>query len=470
MKHALRNIYHLSPVLLQHIAVTLYGTWLRFLRYGSLHREMRNNLKVTEGFSRERLQIAQLRKLNYLLSEIVPSVPFYRERGFSGSPVESLEDLRDYPLTSKEDLRAPREYLTAEKSSGAIFEVHTGGTTGKPLVIYCSRPVLQRNYAFFSRFLEWTGIPPSARTCTFAGRTIVSPDCDDPPFWRYNAAMNQVLFSSYHISSSSIPLYVDALNRFDPELIDTYPSSLRPIARYIVDNGLECINPTAIVTSSETLDASTRDLIEEAFGCPVYDHYGSAEMAAFITQCSEGTYHVNPEFGIVEIIRDGKPAKPGMLGEIVATGFVNDVMPLVRYATGDLAAWGDFECPCGSAFPVIERIEGRKDDVIITPEGRLVGRLDPIFKNVDAIYETRIIQDDIDHLSVEVIPTAEFGPEHAALLKKELRRRIGSYMCVDVKTVEEIHRSNSGKLRTVVSTLSEDEKIQLRRGVSVAGQ
>jgi phenylacetate-CoA ligase len=129
-------------------------------------------------------------------------------------------------------------------------------------------------------------------------------------------------------------------------------------------------------------------------------------------------------------------------------------MPFIRYATGDLAVMGEPGCPCGRTFPVIERIEGRQDDCIITPEGRRVGRLDPIFKAVNGIHEARIIQDEVDHIRVEVVPRPVITDEERAALLDELGRRVGPSMRISIVPVEQIVRTGRGKLRTVVNLVS----------------
>src|SRR5690606_36211484 len=157
------------------------------------------------------------------------------------------------------------------------------------------------------------------------------------------------LCSSYHIGADSVGAYADALAHWQPLYIDSYPSSLAPIARHPLATGGTRNRPRAVITSSETPAPDVRADIAAAFACPVFDHYGAAEMAAFITQCRAGAYHVNADYGVVEVIKDGRPVRAGETGEIVATGFINPVMPLIRYATGDLAVRGDRSpCACGS--------------------------------------------------------------------------------------------------------------------------
>src|SRR5262249_21305312 len=156
----------------------------------------------------------------------------------------------------------------------------------------------------------------------------------------------------------------------------------------------------AIITSAETLTAAQRELIEGVFGTRCFDQYGCTEQSLFVSQCEHGTYHTHPEYGIVEILRDGAPARVGESGEVVCTSFTNDAFPLLRYRLGDLAAFGDEDCRCGRAFPVLERIIGRLDDVLVTPDGRQIGRLDPVFKGRRTIREAQVVQETESEVTV----------------------------------------------------------------------
>jgi len=448
-----RQLYLAAPAWLQDVLLSAYGLRLRYLRSGPIRSRTLAGLRRSQWLGGEELRQLQLTRLTDVVAHARETVPLYRERDLPAIAFTDLSELQQIPILRKDELRAPRATLVSERyEARCLLAIHTGGTTGKPLTIHCDRATLQRNYAFFARFREWAGIPSGARVATFAGRTIVPPGQSRPPFWRRNMTANTLLFSSYHIAAATLPAYVNALARWQPALIDSYPSSLAPVARYILERGIETIRPRAVITSSETLMPEIRRDIELAFRCRVFDHYGAAEMAALVTQCEAGSYHVNPEFGVVELLRDGKPVEtPGELGEIVATGFINPVMPLIRYATGDLAAWGGgaSHCPCGRAFPTLERIEGRMDDVLVTPEGRLIGRLDPIFKAVGSLYETRIVQDGPDHVRVEVVVAGAFPETERQTLLHELSDRMGPSMRIDLIEVPQIPRTAAGKFQAV---------------------
>ena len=444
-------LYARSPVFVQNLLISAYGMRLLRLRYGQTGRETLAWLLESQWMESADLQRDQLLALSEVVARAASDVPFYRRRGLEGIDFDSLDQLQELPLLTKSEVqRAGRDMISDQYRGRRLAEVHTGGTTGKPLAIYCDRATLQRNYAFFTRFKGWAGVSDGARVATFAGRVLV-PAGGKAPYWRHNRAANTLLFSSYHIGSDTLPAYVQALADFRPALIDSYPSSIEAIARYVVAHDITSIRPTAVITSSETLFPAVRELVERAFQCRVFDHYGGAEMAALIAQCEEGTYHIAPEFGVVEILNAGRPVAPGERGEIVATGFINPVMPLIRYATGDYGVLGTGVCACGRAGPTLERIEGRMDDVIVTPEGNLVGRLDPIFKAVSSLHETRIVQDEPDHVRVEMVVIGDFSTAMERALTAQLRSRLGPMMRIDLVRVPSIERTGRGKLRTTVN-------------------
>lgn len=451
MSRAMR-VYQAAPVWAQNLALSAYGARLRFVRHGAEGARTLRWLRETQWWSQERLAAYQRETLTALVARAVREVPFYRERELR--PLrdgDALERIRDLPLLTKQDVQqAGRAMLVDEAHRRRLEEIHTGGTTGKPLAVYCDSAALQRNYAFFERLKDWAGVAGRPRVATFAGRTLVAPDSRGP-YWRRNYAAKQLLCSSYHISPSTVGAYVDALAAFAPAMIDSYPSNLEPIARHMIATGDTRVRPRAVITSSETLFPEVRALVEQAFGCRVFDHYGGAEMVAFVTQCEHGGYHANQEFGLLEVLVGGRPARPGETGELVATGFINPVMPLLRYATGDSAVLAEGPCACGRASARLERIEGRMDDVVVTPEGRLVGRLDPIFKAVSSLHETQIIQDRPDHVRVEVVVTGELAAAEQDELLAQLRLRLGPSMHMDLVRVPQIQRTGRGKLRTVVN-------------------
>jgi phenylacetate-CoA ligase len=251
-----------------------------------------------------------------------------------------------------------------------------------------------------------------------------------------------------------MPYYYEKLVQLRLKEIIGYPSSLFAVAKYIVKNNLKSLRPRIVITTAETLLERQREVIELAFGCPVADQYGCTEMSLFVSQCEFGSYHIHPEHGFVEVIdSNGEPAQVGDSGEVVCTGFVNKAMPLIRYRLMDSASMSADSCECGRPFPVLKRIGGRLDDILMAPDGRPLGRLDPVFKGLKGIYETQIVQTDKYSMEIRMVTDPWFGENEMKEFIYELRKRIGYDMRVNVKKVYDIPKDSNGKFRTVVSML-----------------
>src|SRR5262245_62770516 len=149
-----------------------------------------------------------------------------------------------------------------------------------------------------------------------------------------------------------------------------------------------------------------RHSIEKFFECQCFDSYGQAEGACMAMECRHGRLHVAWPAGIIGITReDGSPCASGEVGEVVATGLLNDAMPLIRYRLGDYAAWAEEQtCPCGNPSAILTHLEGRLDDYLVTSDGRRIGRLSTGLKRSPTIHSAQIVQDRPDHAYLLVRP------------------------------------------------------------------
>ena len=453
-------LYRHSPYVLQNLAISLYGMRLRRLRYGRRYRETLARLLAADAWTAEQTTTYQNEQVARLVRKAITDVPYYRDRYRSRGVIPATFDTKTLSewceILDKKTVKEQSDSFRSEAFPARdLSTVFTSGTTGAPLRVTATRDSLAENFAFFSYFLRACGVDPFENSVTFAGRLIVPQDQQVPPYWRHNMAMRTWLFSSYHISATNIPAYLHQLEAVAPLYVDSYPSSVYAIAKYMIDHNLTLpAAPKAIVTSSETLTPEHRAAIEQAFRCKVFDQYGCAEMATFVYQCEAGSYHSHPMYGLVEILDDeGRACAPGETGDLVLTGFINDAMPLIRYRIGDRAVASNSACACGRKHPVIGAILGREDDYIVTPEGNMVGRLDPMFKGLTGILEAQVVQEAIDQITILVVPAAEFDDAARASLIEGLRERVGRSMKISVKDVPAIARTRGGKFRSVISRI-----------------
>lgn len=438
----LSRLYLSMPIVLQNAAATAYGAKLRAKRFGFGFRSRVAALKNNERLSAAQMCELQSSELRKLIRHATEHVPYYRN--LAGSVTE----VTAFPILEKATVQQRGSELMAENYASAPAEVvNTSGSTGRTLKIRVGLEGRRTNYAFFARFKSWAGVDAFDRSATFGGRSLVPPSQQEPPYWRYNLANNNLLFSSFHLSPTTARHYARKLREWNPIYIESYPSSVYSLALFALEQGLELPRPRAIFTSSESLFDGHRAIIEKAFGSQVFDQYGSAEQVVFASQCRLRSYHLNSDFGYTELIPDEASGE----FQIVATGFTNYAMPFIRYRTGDLTSGLDERgCECGLPFPVLKNIQGRVDDVVITPSGRRIGRLDPIFKGNDSIKKAQIRQVDAANLCVRLAVNPSFAPDVERMLDEELKKRLGNELAVRFEYVEDIPPEKNGKFRSVV--------------------
>ncbi len=452
--------YAASPVWLQHLLVSARGADHRWLRVsGRVLRGELALLRQSERWTPESMAALQARRLQALLRGAFDEVPHWRDLarrlGCAAGDFRTPDDLRALPVLSRAEVAAaPERFVSPGRARAAGARAFaTSGTTGLPVRTLESRESFSRRWAYVARLREWAGVPDPVhpRRAQFTGQVVVPGDARRV-FWRRNLPGRTLLLSSYHLSGAAAPAYARALVRFRPDVMEGYPSALLALARLARAGGVALPRPRAVITSAETLFPEHRAELRAAFGCPVHDQYAATEPACFWGECEHGTLHTSPEYGVSEIVDErGEPVGPGEAGEVVATSFLNPVMPLLRYRLGDRAVRGpDAPCPCGRLLPRVERVLGRQDDVLYVPGRGWVGRLDPVFKGLDGLVEARVVQEALDRVAVQLAAPGA-GPGLDAEVLRRLRERLGGAVHLRVERVDRIPRGPRGKLRLVES-------------------
>jgi phenylacetate-CoA ligase len=272
-----------------------------------------------------------------------------------------------------------------------------------------------------------------------------------PPFWRYNAAGRQVLFSAYHLRPGTWREYVAELQRWRLPWLHGYPSVLALLATYVLEHRVSLgYDLRWITTGAENLLPAQRDAMERAFGVRPRESYGMAEGAANASECPAGRLHVDEDFAFVEFVPiDGSGAH-----RIVGTNFTNEAFPLIRYDVGDIAYVSGQTCGCGRPGRIIDRIEGRREDYVLLPDGALIGRLDHIFKDQVRVREAQIYQPDLRRVVLRVVRREDYAVQDEASLVLEARQRLGDEIDIVVDYVPQLPRTAAGKLRFVVSDVA----------------
>ncbi len=415
------------------------------------------NLRRQQWLQTEQLEEIQQKKLRRMIRHAYENVIYYRRlfdsAGVKPEDIKTAEDLQKIPITTKEQLQKleQKEIIAKGINPNRCKKLRTSGSTGVPLSIFFRR----KDFEFYN--LVW------ARTSLECGQRLwdrfVYLKAIPPPrprlwFEHLGVWKKQVVSYRYTLEKQ-----IEDLRRLRPRVIKAYSSKLFELAMYIKKKGIKDMRPRFIMTMGCTLDRESREMIESAFSTEVFDCYGGFELGCIAWECSEHKgYHINCDSLVLELIKDGKAATPGEKGKIVCTALHSFAMPFVRYEIGDVGILSDEKCPCGRGLPLLKSIEGRTDDLFVTPSGELHTSpgLIVYFKAVSGISQFRIIQESLKCITVQIKPDKNFSEEIPKQIKETLLKLMGGDLDIRVEVVDTIPPDPSGKLRSIISKVDKE--------------
>jgi len=449
------KLYEHAPIWLQHAMVSTYGLYWHWARFGGSYKQHLKDYQLREWLSEEDWSVYQQEKFKKLLPLCLEHVPYYRNHWNAAERRNAKNgELDELPLLGKEEIREDaNQFRREDMNPFPKLVFHTSGTTGTPIATQFTLSELRNSIALReARSANWAGVSFEEPRATFSGRMVEPNPERETNVYRYNIVEKQVYFSAFHLKPETAHLYVNALKNHHITWLTGYAVSYSLLAKYILEQNIKVPEIKAVITTSEKLTSTMREVMEKAYGCRVFEEYSTVENALFASECEHGRLHISPDVGIVEILRpDGSRCDPGEVGEVVTTCLMRSYQPLIRFRLGDLASWDPEPCPCGRQMPVIKEVVGRIEDVVTGPDGRQLVRFHGIFTDQPNIIEGQIIQESLDYFVVKVVPTQDFRLNDVNDVKKRMYNRLGSNIHVDVVEVDKIPRSKSGKFQAVIS-------------------
>ncbi len=422
----------------------------------------------TQWLSAAQLRELQDEKLRRLIRHCYRNVPFYRsrmqERGLRPEDIAGQQDLPKLGFVTKSDLRKHLYFdiMSENHDKAQVLKITTSGSTGEPFVCFADRAQLEFRWAATLRAQEWTGYrfgDPTVRlwhqTLGMSRQQVLRERLDA---W----LCNRHFIPIFELSDEKLEQTMRLIAELEPALLDGYAEALDFIAHFVKQaSGRVSGRVGAIMTSAQTLPTSSRRIIEDAFGCRVFDKYGSREFSGIAYECQQHDgHHVVGEGYIVEVLREGRPAAPGELGEVVVTDLNNYCMPFVRYRIGDLAeAMADIPCGCGRSAPRIGNIEGRVQSIIQGSDGRyLPGTFfSHYFKDLShAIKRYQVLQEERGAIRLRLVRGGRYSREVLEEVLATLRCHLGQQMRIDVELVDDVALVRTGKRIGSVSKLAID--------------
>lgn len=416
-------------------------------------------MEEREIWSPGQIREFQLLRLKELLTHSYDTVPYYHElfdnSGLQPSDIQSLEDLTKIPFLTKEIIREHLSSLISRNSdSQALIADFSSGSTGEPLKFFYSKKENALKWASFYRGWKWAGYDFGTKTFIVWGNYAAITGQTNSLGRIKNTLLRSKYFNAFDFRTDAIPRALDEIVRYRPSIIYGYSSALYIIAKYMEEKSIYLSDTRAVITTSETLHQKWREVIQKHFNCKVYDSYG-VEGAVLAQECQKGGLHLNADNCIVEFVSVG-----GGLNKIVFTNLNNYAMPFIRYDVYDLGTPSDKMCSCGRGLPLIESIEGRIPDILVTPKGRYLTHNFFIyfFESMEGIDQFQIVQEKPDEIIIKIVPNKNMKDLLYSHIAATIQEHIGPDVNLVLNTVPSIPPSRSGKKRFVISKCMESPK------------
>ena len=390
-------------------------------------------------------------------------VPFYRRRfaeyGVRASKVKSPEDLAAFPILTKEDVRDHAKELVAETHVGKLHQSATGGSTGTPMQFAYDHPTYERRVAAAMRADGWAGAEMGEKELHVWGR----PPGEKKGFTTTKRAVHEAVWrrkyvSTFHLRADRLGDTIREIADYAPRVVVGYTTPLFLIARAALELGITIPPPRGIITAAEKLFEHQREVIERAFGAPVFDRYGCREVMLIGAECErhEGL-HLHAEGVFVELLGGGRPVPVGTPGEVILTDLYNRAMPFIRYRNEDVATEKPGVCDCGRGLPRLASVEGRVLDLIVGEDSRIVaGEMFPfLFKDLP-VERYQVHQRADRTVTLKIVPGPSYGPHVTKLVDERLRLVLGANAPLTVELVRDIPLTAAGKHRVTVSEVPVD--------------
>ncbi|MDR1483873.1 MAG: hypothetical protein LBT09_03520 [Planctomycetaceae bacterium] len=446
----------------RNIVAPIWAFWER----SDYLRHYRRMLKTQYDLP-ETIFARQTEKMRGIIQHAYDTCKFWRERfdliNLKPSDIRGLDDLRKLPVLTKTDLRTRLDDMVSSLYSdrSKLCLATTSGSTGVAVNVYVDDACTQFKRGAVLRSDEWTGWRLGERIAAIWGNPKVRKD--------FCGVIRNLFLERYYVFLDTLKMDEQSMNKFTEQLLRYPPGmlfghahSLYLYAQYLRVRHPEVrIRPHGILATCMVLHGFERELISDVFGCRVTNRYGCEEVSLIASDCECGNgLHVNSDALYVELLnKSGEPVGVGEAGLVVVTDLCNRAMPMIRYVVGDTAVWAGQRCSCGRTLPLLERIEGRVADYVVTGKGEYISGIS-LTENfacmVNGIAQLQIVQEDIDKFTFNIVKAPDFGETTINQIKKLVIERFGDNATFDCVYMDKIPMEESGKYRFCISKVKKE--------------
>ena len=420
-------------------------------QHGERYR-MLDELLRKQTLSRAELQEKQQHAPFAIIQHAYSNTPYYQKK-YADYLADNPHPLQidKLPILHKDEVVQHKDAMLARDADRHTLSIgNTGGSTGKPVSFYYDQHKHELMRAGMIRSYMWSGWKPGQKILNFWGarQDIAQGSSLGQKYQDFIAAEKTI--AAYGYTEAQLNEWARSIRAYRPVLLQGYASILAELARYIIDSKMQMPKSLlGVYSTAEVLNDWQRQLMEQAFGCKVFNQYGSREIPNIACECSHGNQHVFSDMVYLE--------SQSINGEdrLVITSLTNRLMPFIRYDIGDSGKLKEGDCACGSPFPLMEMGMCRSNDLLRSRSGKTIhpSYFNRLLYGQTGIRQYQYIQHALDKITLNIVSPAPLGAETVEVLKMSLRTDIDEHMVLEINYVDEIRRSISGKHRFVVSSL-----------------
>lgn len=459
--YPLLSYYMAAPQWMKSSIGRVYSMFSSSVRKGNNYQLFLDDAALSDANA---IRLLGARKLTETLQNALVFVPAYQPyRHLLKKLNNPFDVLQCLPLLTKEDIKKNiSNFCSTDIASKFRLKTYSGGSTATPTMFYLHKGISRtREYAFIENFHQRAKLHESDVVLALRGRNVPSAEWESGPYWMYEPIKRQLILSGNHLSDRYMPHYMDAMRAYKPEIIQAYPSVIYPLARWLKDHPAPDVTQRirGVMLFSENVMAHHMTLLKGVFGCPILKHYGQSERVLMAASMPDDErYFFWPQYGHFELVDEAGKAitKPGVLGEIVGTGYDNHVMPFIRYRTGDMAMLSDTPHPLLPGFPVVERIEGRRQEFLVCRDHRLIAVC-----SMGAAHSTDLLaldsiqyeQDTPGQFRLKVVASQPLSLDTKNKITRALEKQTQGGCTAEIVEVADIPRTTRGKHKLLIQHL-----------------
>lgn len=447
--------------LCKYIVIPLWAKWER-----SPYLQHLKYLEKSQYFDEEKIREIQWGKIKKLLDHAYSNCEYYKKRfdrqGTHPKGIKSFHDFLTVPILPKDAVYEFSEELMA-RNVDKYIPFLTSGSTGKPLTGYWNKECSELKRACGRRSESWAEYDLGERIYCLYG----NPEKELRGLKKAKAKLRRKflhrteVLDMLQLTEKSMLKFARKMQKKPPSLLWGHAHGLYLLARFLEKKGVDNVRPKGMYSAGMVLYDFERKKVEEVFHCKLQDRYGCEELGLIATECKEQEgLHINTDAHYVEFLgRDGKPVNPGERGQIIVTDLTNFAMPLIRYKIEDVGIPSSKKCSCGRTQPLIEKIEGRVADFLITPERNLVSGIsltDHFAGHLPGVAQIQIIQEELDLLTLNIVKDSDFGKRSEQTISTLITEFFGENMRFQCRFMRQIPQGPRGKYQFTVCKVNHE--------------